>query len=518
MIRRLTLLALLAGVLLSGCNLPPAASPASSPDFVVVTRDPDATATPTPFRPLAPTATPSLVPSPTVTPTPVPTDTPLPTLTFTPTATLEPSSRANYYLEVTFDYYGRSLSVRQTVRYPNQTDRSMGEIVLAVEPNRWENCFDLQSLSVDSEYAKSYELSGNTLTIELSRSLEPGEVLVFSMAYSLCVPYKTVSTVFGYNGYQINLTDWYPYIVPYSPGEGWLQHAPSGVGEYQVYDAVDVELNLKFSDPENIPVVAASAPAEANGEWTRYRAYGVRNFVLSASPDYIVSNLRVGDVDVNSYYFARHQSGGWAILDEAALALTTYGDTFAPYPYGSLSIVETDYPDGLEFSGLVFMSDDFYAEYNGTPRGNLTAIGVHEIAHQWWYSLVGNDQALEPWLDEALAVYAERIFFETNYPDSLNWWWNFRVKYFNPTGWVDSSIYNGGAFRPYTDAVYLRGALFLEDLRARIGDEDFRAFLKDYAAQMSFRLAAKSDFFRILDAHTNTDYSDLVQGYFMEFP
>ncbi len=26
-------------------------------------------------------------------------------------------------------------------------------------------------------------------------------------------------------------------------------------------------------------------------------------------------------------------------------------------------------------------------------------IVVHEVLHQWWYSLVGNDQVNEPWLD-----------------------------------------------------------------------------------------------------------------------
>ena len=31
---------------------------------------------------------------------------------------------------------------------------------------------------------------------------------------------------------------------------------------------------------------------------------------------------------------------------------------------------------------------------------------VHETAHQWFYSLVGDDQARDPWLDESLAEWA----------------------------------------------------------------------------------------------------------------
>ena len=164
------------------------------------------------------------------------------------------------------------------------------------------------------------------------------------------------------------------------------------------------------------------------------------------------------------------------------------------------------------------MSRDFYNAYDGTARTNLAAIGVHEIAHQWWYGAIGNDQALEPWLDEAMATYTERIYYERNYPGDLNWWWNFRINYFAPTGYVDTSIFSGGSFRKYTNAVYLNGANFLEELRLRIGDEAFFAFLVDYATQMRGRRATSADFFRILNTHTSTDYSDITRRYFLSPP
>ena len=142
-------------------------------------------------------------------------------------------------------------------------------------------------------------------------------------------------------------------------------------------------------------------------------------------------------------------------------------------------------------------------------------IGVHEIAHQWWFGLVGNDQALEPWLDEAMALYSERIFYEfTNAGSYLDWWWDFRVNYFNPGGYVDTTIYNGGALRPYTNAVYLNGAYFMEAFRTRLGDDDFYRFLKDYAARFSRGRATSYDFFAVARQHTNKDLSDLLAKYF----
>jgi aminopeptidase N len=46
---------------------------------------------------------------------------------------------------------------------------------------------------------------------------------------------------------------------------------------------------------------------------------------------------------------------------------------------------------------------------------------VHETAHQWWYSMVGNDQILEPWLDESLADYSEVVYYdEKSGPEALS--------------------------------------------------------------------------------------------------
>ncbi len=176
--------------------------------------------------------------------------------------------------------------------------------------------------------------------------------------------------------------------------------------------------------------------------------------------------------------------------------------------------VQADLADGQEYDGLVFLGDKFYSEYNGTAKSNLIAIGTHEIAHQWWFGLVGDDQAREPWLDEALAVYSERIFYQYDYPNFGDWWWSFRVDYFGPQGYVDSSVYDFSTFRAYVNAVYLNGAEFLDDLRTRVGDDAFFGFLKDYAASFAHGHATTSDFFAVLRQHTHTDFSDIVRTYF----
>jgi len=160
------------------------------------------------------------------------------------------------------------------------------------------------------------------------------------------------------------------------------------------------------------------------------------------------------------------------------------------------------------------LSKDFYNLYDYTPKNYLTFVAVHETSHQWWFEQVANDQALQPWLDESLTTYSERIYYETYHPDMLAWWWSYRIDFYNPGGFVDIPIYDGQGFRPYTNAVYFRGAHFLEDLRGRIGDEAFFAFIQDYYTQGNGKIVTANDFFRILKTHTTVDISDLVRQYF----
>jgi hypothetical protein len=424
-----------------------------------------------------------------------------------------PGNRTQYTLYAILNYAGYKLDVDETIRYTNSTGETLYNLVLAVEPNRWKNCFHLNSLSLDGNTLSAYTLDDQRLEITLPQPLAPGGMANLTLAYDMLLPSKSRASVFGYTEYQINLSDWYPFIVPYVPGQGWLLHDAWTFGEHLVYDAADFDVYLRV-DADFTPVIAASAPTQPSGEWTHSHLDGARTFTLSVSDRYKVVESAVGPAAIRSIFLPGHEDAGDKILWTAIQAVGLYGVKFATYPYTSLSIVETDIPDGQEYDGMIFLSRAYYTDYNGSSRSNLVTIAAHEIAHQWWFGLVGNDQALEPWLDEALATYSEHVFYEYNYPNFLNWWWNFRVNYFDPAGWVDTSIYNGGSFRPYTSAVYLHGAEFLEDLRNRIGDEAFYAFIQDYAAQMANRRATGEDFFRILRQHTDKDFSDILSAYF----
>jgi hypothetical protein len=409
------------------------------------------------------------------------------------------------------DYSAHSLGVNETIAYQNTTGKTLTGLVLAVEPNLWEDCFVPGSLMVNSQEATGLNLSGDRLEIPLAASLAPGGTLILFLHYDLHLPAADVYHVFGYSDRQTNLVDWYPFIVPYT--NGWLLNPPADVGEHLVYEPTVFDVTLRLTD-SNLPVtIAASAPGKlVSGGW-HYTLQNARSFVFSASTGYQTASTTVNGIPVTSYHFNGEKAQGRAVLDEVTRALATFSTLFGPYPYPSLSIVESPFYDGMEYDGLFFLSRDYYTANDGTVLNNLVDIAVHETAHQWWFGSVGSDQALEPWLDEALATYSERLFYEKNYPE-VTAWQTFRIDDYAPTGWVDMDIYHGVDFRTYANAVYLRGAQFLQALRGRVGDEAFFAFLRDYAAQMAGKRAGAANFFRILRQHTGTDISDIISAYF----
>jgi hypothetical protein len=420
------------------------------------------------------------------------------------------------------DYAGKTVAVDQAIIYPNHSGLPLTDMMMAVVPNFWAGGFTLESLSVDGTPISSYALDGQKLAFALPNTLHAEVTTKIELKYGLVLPLIQPTDpglarprIYGYSPRQINLTNWYPFIVPRIDSQ-WVLHDPWAYGEHLVYEAADFTVSLRQADPSITPVVAASGAPSQNGEWTTYTLTGGRTFAISASTEFLTVSKQVGHVTVTSYYLQPlYEGSATAALNASAQAIETFSQRFGPYPHVTLAVVMGDFNDGMEFSALYFHSAGLYNLYDGTMNNLVVSVAAHETAHQWWFEQVGNDQALQPWLDEALCAYSEHIFYEAASPASIDqWWWLYRVDAYNPQGWVDIPVYAGDGFQPYTNAVYFRGAHFLDELRARIGDEAFFGFLQEYVKQYYGKIARAEDFFALLRLHAGVDFSDIERGYF----
>ncbi len=493
----LTLLLLLTACVAQNTNVqtPDPQTPSSNP-----TRTPPATI-PDPIN----TASPNQLESSQLSPTPSPTI---------------PDPRTQYTLTAVLNYDQHYLVVDEQIKYINRSSEHLTNLLLMVEPLYYAGVFRLNGIVWGNDQpVENYEFINSQITIPLSQGLSPAESITLTLSYELSLPSPTPSSEtrpvpFGYTARQTNLVDWYPFIPPYKEGQGWVAHQAGFFGEHLVYDIADFDVSLRMADQRTDLTIAASAEAELQGEWFHFSHPAARNFAWSVSHEYILSEKRVNDVVVRSYSFPYHQKAGQAALDTTSNALALYEEIFSPYPRQLISVVEADFLDGMEYDGMYFLSNGFYNLYQGTPGEFLVAIAAHETAHQWFYALVGNDQALEPWLDEAFCTYSERLYYEHYSPEALDWWWTYRIQYYQPRGWVDSSIYNPEGYRAYRDAVYLNGAVFLEELRNSMGDTGFFAFLQSYTKRYAYQIASTQDFFVLLQQLFSTDLSSLTKRYF----
>jgi len=413
--------------------------------------------------------------------------------------------------DVIINYQAKSARVVQAIEFHNREAQPLGEIMLDVQANQWEAGFRLIELTVNDEIAE-FELDLNRLKVKLDAPLETGCRLALDLEFDLQpaeirAGLRSYRGFFGYSPRQLNLGHFLPTVAARLDG-GWRIHEPIGIGEQVVYDVADWRVNVSVNEAADTLVLAAPGKVRQNGAaiWN-VELLNSRDFAISLSEEWRAAELRIADdVRVEVYAFADAQiyangvrlDGADHVLKEAEKALALYNRQFAPYQRERFVIVQGDFPDGMEFTGMVFVGGAWFTTFDGGPRNYLTLISVHEIAHQWWYAQVGNDSALNPWLDEALATYSEYLFIEEFYPAFKNWWWTFRVAGFFPQGKVDSEVYEFSTARAYINAVYLRGVQMLHNLRVDIGDEAFFDMLRAYLSAGEGLIADPTLFWRQL--------------------
>lgn len=164
--------------------------------------------------------------------------------------------------------------------------------------------------------------------------------------------------------------------------------------------------------------------------------------------------------------------------DEISGAITKLTGIFGPFPYPDLWVTITPgQSDGTEMPDAVQFSDSRARE--------LPALVAHELSHQWFYSLVGNNQSTDPWLDEALATLGEALNGGEYQADNV------------PTGNMGRPMTywaGHGRFSAYTDYVYDQGAAVLLEAREQVGPDTFDSALRSYIRTNAHKVATPDDF------------------------
>ncbi|MFE3183384.1 M1 family metallopeptidase [Streptomyces violascens] len=332
------------------------------------------------------------------------------------------------------------------------------------------------------------------LRIGLTHPLAPGARTSVSFDVSLTVPDRMAR--FGSGGAYRYLGNALP-VLSVRDEDGW--HLAPDVGFGESYFTLAADFRVALDHPSELAVPATGTttthPGAAGRSVTVSTAHHVRDFAWAAGPFRTATATNPGGVTVRAYWTADTDAGGvTAARNEAVRALDTFGKRFGRYPYGELDIVlSPDFTFGsMEYPGFVLV-------WTG-PDGSAV---VHEIAHQWWYGIVGNDEYTSPWLDEAFATYAQDLFYGEN---GEGCW--AEVYWPRPDAAITSTM--GYWARPpgsngWTAVVYRAGSCALHDLERELGGPAMERMLRQYALDHWYGVSTNAAFMRAAQAASGRD-------------
>ena len=311
-------------------------------------------------------------------------------------------------------------------------------------------------------------------TLVVRRHLARGESTTVSLAWRLRVPANSGDRVARFAG-GLRLGTFFP-ILAWDPARGWVTDPPAQVlAESATSPTADFDVRVRA--PRGTKVLVSGEPA-GPGRW---RAQAVRDIGLAAGRFrvFTTSARAPRPVTIRVAIDPAAAVAKEVVVPMARSTLERLSRLYGAYPWRTYTIV---FPrdlaeEGIEYPTLSFVGDVFTAQ-----------IVFHETAHQWFYSLVGNDQWRDPWLDEALATWGQaRVAgsFSSAFPVA-------RARHVGaPMGyWL-------GRQRQYFSEVYAGGALALRSLGPT---RKVDCALRVYAARNAYRLASPANLLDALNA------------------
>lgn len=468
----------------------------------------------TPAPPTRPALPPAVEVAPTLTVVPSPAPTPvLPTPAIPPMPDLDPASYRpamrpefaadvdslgdvpRYFITLTVDPDALQATGRERVRYTNTDATALSQVYFRLFPSApgYGGAMTVTRVLVGGQPV-TIQLEQQSTALNVPVSLAPGASADFLLDFQVGIPRdSTVGyAMFGSTEGVLALPNFYP-VIPARDESGWhIEVAPDyGDETFNPTALYDVSITAPAAQ---VVVTSGTCKSEA-GVWHCVSG-PMRDFMLAMSADYQSVTKDMDGVTIRSFYRPGSEAGGDRALQVAADALRVYSRRFGPYPFAELDVLETPTrAGGIEYPGLVVIASTLYDQRAG-EGDYFDFVVAHEVAHQWWYSLVGDDQVNHPWLDESLAGYSTLLYYEDTYGKAIA---NQVLQQVFEEPYqkllqdkrdqkVDQPV---SAFTQsdYSTVVYRKGPLFFKALRDAIGDDKFNAFLKTYFRQNRYGIA-----------------------------
>jgi len=421
------------------------------------------------------------------------------------------------------------LEGHEEVRYTNREDEPLDEVYFRLFPNTAGGRATVSEVKVDGQDVDPvYEFEDSALRVPLPTALQSGAQVIIQMDFEVEVALDMAGNygLFGYFDGVLVLDEFSPVIPVYDDADtghpGWNVEVPPPNGDVTYFDASFYL--VRVTAPASLTVVASGIEVgkerEADSQILTFAAGPTREFYLAASENFTLISETVGETTINSYTFPEWTDGAKLAVQSAVDALISFNERFGAYPYTEFDIVSAPMQAlGMEYSSATVIALALYdpnKEVSGLPSPiMLESTVAHEVAHEWFYSTVGNDQIDEPWLDEALAQYLTGLYYldthgksaARDYRSSWDGRWNRVDRADIPIG-MSTGAY---ADNEYGAIVYGRGPLFVAALAEEMGQEPFDEFLRDYYESHKWGIGTSEAFRQLAEQHCQCNLTALFE-------
>lgn len=431
--------------------------------------------------------------------------------------------RPHYKIDATYDNQNDEVSGHMVVTLQETRAESQTEVYFHLYPNvfhKWKygkesmpirpGYIQVSNIKVDGKPVKQ-QVRDTILKVSLPKPLLNGQSARIEMDYRLHLPHGGTRL----NTYKNTafLAQWYPMLAV-KDKEGWHTDPYTTTGDPFYSQMSDFEVTFRLPQGYRVISTGFDQSKEFRSPIT-IKQENVRDFVAVLTKDYQVIHGKAGDVHVNLWYLKGMEDVSQALHDAAVSGMNFYGEKFGKYPYKEVDVVlgETGYGiAGMEYPGLVTSIPRIATRHGEGPAINVV---VHELAHQWWYGVVGNNQVKEPWLDEGLTTFSEFLYMQEKMKEDekeLLHRATLRTNEIHKAVGVTSveSLYK------YPDSiyglmVYIRPAAMMYSLMDQIGRDKVIEILKTYYEKYQYKTATTQDFIRVANEVAGRDLTPFFQ-------
>lgn len=420
-----------------------------------------------------------------------------------------------YDLDLSIDPQARKLSGSLSLTFRNTTGTTLRDVVLRLYPQFPSDLFGdggdvtmtVSDVVVQGVATKgSLEARRTALRLPLPAPVAPDGSVSVSLRYSAnIVAWEKRDGTFP-------LPSYYPMLAAWQ--DGWR----TDVSRFpdRVY-ATSALYHARITVPAGWTAVTTGSTLGSTtaDNRTTYEAVSgpVREFAFSVGQ---FASARASHDGVEIVVWHRKGDGLDAAANEmaqhTAASIATFDQRFGAYPYRALEFhlinAKRGYDIGVEYPGLIILL------LNGRYTADTRFVTAHEVAHQWFYGIVGNDIYNEPWLDESFAQYAATLVEEQWAGKAVAGGVYDRhvarlaARTRLPAG---LAVADYGKWNTYYAAVYGRGAQFLHTLRDELGDQAFFAGLQRYYTDHKYGVAHGADVLTAFETSSGRQLDELFK-------